>query len=157
MIHLLNTRSSFFLEVVRDSSSLSNAEVNKEINYLFDETVEKLRIKNIQYEKLRSALIPSGDHKEIVFIFDSDKTSSNWYGREIFSKLIPLLRHDNILSMRVGDILSHGIEQDILYSVIFENAVIANSSTFKCSEQYFAVYVNHISDVQLQYMASAPS
>ena len=150
MIHLLDTRSSIFFDVLQRSFRLDNVELNKEINFMFSETVRALKEKNIDYDKLKNALLPSHKgYKEYVFIFDSAKIDSSWYGLEFFRKLFSTIKHDNTLSFLYGDILSHGVNQSKIAEIIFENVKFAHSTTFQCSAQYFVIYVNHISNEQI--------
>jgi hypothetical protein len=124
--------------------------MNKEINCLFDNTVKMLKLKKIDYQKLKSSLLPaSKGYKEIAFIFDRDKIASSWYGLDIFEHLMPALNHDNNLSILVGDVIPGGLSRDILFEIISEDLKTIHSSEFRYSEQYFVVYIAHITDNQI--------
>lgn len=156
MIHLINTRSSCFLEVMQKNFSLDDVAMNKEINFLFNDTVEMLKLKNIDYQKLKNSLLPAHKgYKEIAFIFDSDKIDSIAYGLDIFEHLLPAINHDNNLSILVGDIISRGLDRETLFKIIFENLEPVHSSEFGYSEQYFVVYIAHIKDEQITRIENA--
>lgn len=156
MIHLLNTRSSIFFDVLQRSFRLDSIELNKEINFMFNNTVKAIKAKKIDYGKLKNTLLPAHKgYKEYVFIFDSTKIESNWYGLEVFRKLFSSIKHDNTLSFLFGDIISRSLNQRKLAEIIFENVKFFHPTTFQCSEQYFVIYINHISNDQINDIESS--
>src|SRR5208283_5629988 len=89
-IHTVNARGNMLLEVVRDHSRLSPSEMLREIQSLRREIEEVLAQKDIRYEALRSALVPSQNRREIALIFDTTQIENYNYGREIFAQCMPL-------------------------------------------------------------------
>jgi hypothetical protein len=91
------------LEVLRDLYGVT--EVKNEIQRMHGELIKILKEKNINYTDLRSALVPSTDKEEAVFIFDSSVTNSGLYGREIFNQILPLLERRYVYIFRVQPVV----------------------------------------------------
>jgi len=125
------------------------------ISYDFSLLMERLRKKDISYEKLKRALIPNqdADKKEICLVFDTAKINSGHYGYHIFEKLIPLLDKRSTYSIFHGDYVDtlHGVSnsQIILKDVLDEVTIKYNKSEYVHSNQYYLIYINSISATQL--------
>ncbi len=139
-IHTINSRSHSMLEVLRDLYGVT--EVKNEIQRMHGELIKILKEKNINYTDLRSALVPSTDKEEAVFIFDSSVTNSGLYGREIFNQILPLLEPRSTQSILVGDLL--GDDQHFIYEILRESLALKRSFTFKHSTLLYGVYINNL-------------
>lgn len=90
VIHTLNARGNIMLEVFRDYFSLTPENIRVQIYHFKKYLVQSLKNKNINYDDLKNALIPDKKKKDIVLVFDSSLIESDWYGNEVFKKIIPI-------------------------------------------------------------------
>jgi hypothetical protein len=141
-IYTVNSRSFVMLEILRDHYGIAEFRMKNEIQLMHAELIEILEAKGIDYSGLRSALVPSMDKEEAIFIFDSSMIGSNLYGREVFDQLLPLLEPRSTQSILVGDLL--GDDQRLIYEILQESLILADSSTFKHSTVLYGVYINNL-------------
>jgi len=130
------------LEILRDHYGIAESRMKNEIQWMHGELIEILTNKKIDYTGLRSALVPSMDKEEAIFIFDSSAIDSGLYGREIFDQLLPLLEPRTTQSILVGDLLCD--DQHLIYEILCESLVLARSFTFKHSTLLYGVYINNL-------------
>lgn len=142
-IHTVNSRSNVMLEVLRDHYEIAESRMKNEIQQMHSELIEILAAKKIDYTGLRSALVPSMDKDEAIFLFDSSVIDSGTYGREIFSRILPRLDPRTTQSILVGDLL--GDDQRLIYEILRESMVLVRSFTFKHSTLILGVYINNLS------------
>ncbi|MGJ5004181.1 hypothetical protein ACQR10_22835 [Bradyrhizobium sp. HKCCYLRH2060] len=145
VIYTLNARDNVMPEVVRDYFGLSPFQMMKEIQGWRDELVDALELKGIAYRKLRRALIPSTDRKELALLFESDKTGSGSYGHAISERVIPLFPKDSTHSILDGDLLDHGRPDDLV-DAMNAGAMFIRDVKFRHHTQFFAVYINNLTD-----------
>lgn len=148
----LNTRSHVMLEVIRDEFGLRPEQMRKEIAVLHADLLSILRSKNIDYTSLRSALTPSMDRHEAAFLFDSQAFDSGLYGRETFNCLLPLLDPRSTQSILHGDLI--GKDQQLIFEILQESVTWARSFTFQHSTQIYCVYVNSLTEPQLERIST---
>ncbi len=144
----LNTRSHVMLEVIRDEFGLSPEQMRREIAVLQADLLSILRSKSIDYTLLRSALTPSIDRHEAAFFFDSQAFDSNLYGRETFNYLLPLLDPRSTQSILHGDLI--GRDQHLIFEILQESVTWARPFTFRHSALIYCVYVNSLTEPQLE-------
>ena len=147
-IFTLNSRSNCRLEVTRDYFSISAQRMRCEIQELHTELIDILKLKGIEYEKLKSALVPSLDKQEAAFIFDSTAFDSDNYGHETFRQILPLLEAKSKQSILAGDLL--GNDQYLVAEILLESMVLSRPFTFKHSTLLYCVYINNLSNAALQ-------
>ncbi len=116
--------------------------MKNEIQRMHSELIEILADKRIDYASLRSALVPSIDKEEALFIFDSTVFESGFYGPEVFDLLLPLLEPRTTQSILVGDLL--GDDQRLIYEILRESLVLVRSYTFKQPTLLYGVYINNL-------------
>ncbi|WP_199825214.1 hypothetical protein [Halomonas sp. G11] len=151
-IYTLEARDHGMLEVMADYFEMDHDAIYREINRMFQELLKLLKSKAVNYQELRACLTPSTEKKEVIFVFDSQQIDSNWYGSEVFKKIIPLLDKRTSHSFLCGDYISHGLEQDRLYHELVSSINIRNASDYSHSTQYYFVYMNNVSDHLLKLM-----
>lgn len=144
----LNTRSHFMLEVIKEKFGLNPEQMRKEIEVLHGDLISILRDKNIDYSSLRPALTPSIDRHEAAFLFDSHAFNSNLYGRETFNCLLPLFDPRSTHSILHGDLI--GNDQQLIFEILQESVRWVRSYTFRHSTLMYCVYVNHLTEPQLE-------
>lgn len=144
----LNSRSHVGLEILRDHFKLTTARLRAEIQGMHQSTIQVLAGKGIEYNKLRSALVPTSDRSEAGFIFDSTAVPSSWYGRQIVREVLPLLEPRTTQSVLCGDLL--GRDQLLIFEIIRESMVLARSFVFRHATLLFCVYLNNLADTALQ-------
>ncbi len=158
MIYTINTTNYLLYDVTKSFFNLSDIDVYEMINNEYLKLLQRLSIKHIEYDDLKRALIPNQDKnkKEICFIFDSLQLNSNIYGNEIFNKLIPLLDTQSTYSILAGDYIDILKDvpnsQSILKNILEENVIKYNSSIYYHSNQYFLIYINSITEKQIQFI-----
>lgn len=152
-IHTVNSRSHVMLEILRDHYGLAESRMKNEILRLHGELIEILAAKKINYAELRSALVPSMDKDESIFLFDSSVVASGLYGREVFNRILPLLDPRTTQSILVGDLL--GDDQRLIHEILVESMVLARSFTFKHSTLIYGVYINNLSSTAKEHINNA--
>ena len=80
-------------------------------------------------------------------MFDSQAFDSGLYGRETFNCFLPLLDPRSTHSILHGDLI--GDDQKLIYEILRESVVWSRSFTFRHSTQIYCVYVNSLTDAQL--------
>lgn len=144
----LNTRSHVMLEVIRDEFGLKPEQMRREIATLHTELLSVLRSKGIEYTALRSALTPSMDRQEAAFLFDSQGFESGLYGRETFNWILPLLDSRATQSILHGDLI--GNDQPLIFEILRESVVWSQPFTFRHSTQIYCVYINSLTEPQVE-------
>ena len=145
-IFTLNARGNIFLEVAQSYLGLSHQQMFGEINGLFRQLLDVLAAKNIKYGNLKNTLIPNPDRNEGVFVFDSSKIESSWYGIEIFEQIIPIFDKRSSHSVLCGDYIGDNKLQDRLFEEFCRNVKPVRHCDYKHSSQFFLVYINNLSD-----------
>ena len=146
-IFTLNARDNVSLEVARDHFKLSNPRIRREIQSMHRTMIDALAAKGINYEDLKTSLVPSADRHEAGFIFDSTAIESLDYGREIMQQVLPLLDKRTTQSILVGDLL--GDDQQLIFEILKESLILSRSFTFKRGNLRFCVYINNLSQHSL--------
>lgn len=151
-IYTLDARDHGMLEVMADYFKMDHDAIYRAINHMFHELLKILKSKAINYQELRACLTPSTEKNEIIFVFDSQQIDSDWYGGEVFKRIIPLLDKRTSHSFLCGDYISHGLGQDRLYHELVSSIEIRNASDYLHSTQYYFVYMNNVSTNLLKLM-----
>lgn len=149
MIFTLDGRNNVLLPLLLDIFDLSNQECAKIVDGMLSALKEKLLEKNIEYEKLKSALVPvHKGKKEVAFIFDSSLIKDDWYGYVVFQHLLQGLNKESTYSILDGDIIADKLPLQVSKEIIFENLVQFNPTKFQHPSQYYAVYINNLTESQ---------
>ena len=145
-IFTLDARDNVLLEVLKGYFSLDEHQIYKEINGLFDELIEILKSKKIDYRKLKSSLIPNSDRNEIVLVFDTDQIKSYSYGNEIFNQIIPNFENESSHSVLTGDFIGkNGLSQK-LFEEFSENLITHKKEiNYETHGQFYLVFLNNLS------------
>ncbi|MDY2586735.1 hypothetical protein [Winogradskyella aquimaris] len=153
-IYTINARGNMFLEITKEYFSLDDNVMHSEINGMFNELIKVLNSKGIKYESLKSCLIPKYDRKEIGLIFDSTQIENDWYGYEVFTKLIPLFHKDSTHSILCGDYIGDIELQNDLFFRFYSQINQTNEFEYKHSTQFFIVYINNLSENMFDKLTS---
>lgn len=145
VIYTLNARDNVMPEVLQDHFGLTPAHMMKEIQSWRDEIVKALKTKGVAYSDLKRALVPSIDRTELALLFESAKTGSGSYSRAISERVIPLFPKDSTHSILDGDLNDHGRPDD-LADAMNAGATFIRDVTFRHHTQFFAVYINNLTD-----------
>lgn len=70
-LHTLNARGNIMLEVMRDHFKLDPNHMFHLIQEMRRDVEVALSKKGISYDKLKSALVPAQDRREIALVFDT--------------------------------------------------------------------------------------
>src|SRR5260370_41035507 len=89
-IFTLEARSNVLLDVMRDHLNLNDQHVFNLIQGLFRRLRTLLASKDIEYSRLKPALVPNtGRRHERAFVFDWSKATSSFYGGEAVHPILP--------------------------------------------------------------------
>lgn len=86
--------------------------------------------------------------KEVAFIFDSSLIKDDWYGYVVFQHLLQGLNKESTYSILDGDIIADKLPLQVSKEIIFENLVQFNPTKFQHPSQYYAVYINNLTESQ---------
>lgn len=143
------------LEVVRGYFKFDAPAMHRGIQVLHTDAVEALRAKGISYSELRPALVPRTDRHEIGLIFDSEKTGSNWYGRDIANWYVPLLDKKSTQSVLCGDLLAR--DMSLPLQVVDKFLVPARKTIELDRTVLYCVYINNLSKNSMEKLHSSLS
>lgn len=150
-IHTINARGNIFLEVMQERTRADSHGMLLKIQNMRREVETVLAAKNISYDELRSALVPSQKRREIALIFDTSRIKNSWYGREIFNQYMPIFKDSGSHSVLVGDYSSFDDSSlFLLERSMNETLVSTRGDFFQPDHEYFVVYVNNLSDAMMQ-------
>lgn len=152
-VHTLNARGNVMLEVMRDYFKLSPDRLLREIQAMRNQVAETLQKKGVNYEELKSALVPDQERLEIALVFDSTLIENSWYGAEVFKRIIPLLDPKTKNSILTGDCIGSSRNQDVLFESFRESVYPVRTIDYRHSDQFFIVYVNNLTDSAFQHLA----
>lgn len=150
-LHTLNARGNIMLEVMRDHFDLDPKHMFHLIQGMRHDVEVALSKKGISYNKLKSALVPAQDRREIALVFDTRAIESSWYGREVMEHVIPLFKKEGSHSVLVGDYLDRPGQDDQLFGA-FEQAVeLRRNIEFHHPTQFFIIYINNLTDTMITH------
>ncbi len=144
VIFTINARDNIVLNVCYKESS--PFQYYKEINSVFEMFKESLSKQNIDYNKLKNALVPRKKRKEIALVFDTQVLKESIYDYFILNKILPLLGKDSPHSILVGDFAGDTSKKHEIRNLFFENLIQTNPTDYEYHNQYFVVYINNLSD-----------
>lgn len=153
-IFTVNARGNMFLEITKEYFSLDDNVMHSEINGMFNELTKVLDSKSIKYSNLKSCLIPKYDRKEIGLIFDTLKIESDWYGNDVFKKIIPLFHKTSTHSILCGDYIGENELQNELFFRFYSQINQVNEFEYKHSSQFYIVYINNLSENMFNKLTS---
>ncbi len=150
-LHTLNARGNIMLEVMRDHFGLDPKNMFHIIQGMRRDVEVALSKKGISYNKLKSALVPAQDRREIALVFDTMAIDSSWYGREVMEHVIPLFKREGSHSVLAGDYLDRPGQENQLFGA-FEQAVeLRRNIEFRHPTQFYIVYVNNLTDAMITH------
>ena len=97
------------------------------------------------------------DKKEIAFVFDSSLIESAWYGNTVFECILPALNKESTYSILCGDIIADSLPKNIAEKAILGTLIRFHETTFRHPTQYYVVYINNLSERQLNLLIQALS
>ena len=149
-IHTINARGNIMLEVMRSHFAMSPEQMFREIQGMRRSVDAALSFKNVNYSDLRSALVPSQERNEVALIFDTLKIDDNWYGNDVFKRIIPLLDKRSNHSVLVGDYLDRKGQEEQLFKA-FQSAVLPRRPIeYRYPTQFYIVYINNVTSEMIQ-------
>jgi hypothetical protein len=146
-IFTLNARGNVFLDLMRDSFSVKSGRMFELIQGMRAETEAILLRKGITYARLKTALVPNTDRREIALVFDTTHIKELWYGARIFERIIPLFPKDSNHCVLHGDYFGEPEHRRELYEVFAESVRPVRNVAFSNPQQFFIVYINNLSDM----------
>jgi hypothetical protein len=156
MIFTLEARGNVTLPVIANMFKLNNEQCIKVILNEFEELKRKLLAKGIDYTGLKSSLIPvHKGKKELALIFDRNLILDYCYGSIVFNCILPAMNKESTYSILCGDISINNVSLKTGYNIIFENLVQFHPTDYKCPDQYFVVYFNNLTNMQMKSLLDA--
>jgi hypothetical protein len=145
IIHTLETRDYFGLDVMKDHFNLSYIDIHNIIRNQYEEMIKELNDKGINYNSLKNMLTPQKSTREICLVFDTNQINESWYGKEVFNKYFPLVKDYNNFCVFEGDFIGNNKNQQILFNELSKNLIIVNETIYQNSNQYYLIYINNLS------------
>lgn len=147
MIFTFNVRDNIIWEIIRNHFNTTPEEFNNEINLQFEEFLDYLKNRKIEYKQLKSALIPNRDKDkyELLFCFDTNiNPKISCYGQRILELIFSLLNSKTVHSIHTGDFIIEDMYQRKAHELFFNNIKYVKKSIWIYSSQYYFVYVNNV-------------
>jgi hypothetical protein len=147
-IFTLEARSNLFLQGTQQHFQLSDRQVFQMIQELFQRTTQILASKNIDYARLRRALVPNTQRKERALVFNYTMIEVMAYGREVVHHVLAHLRRESTHSVLCGDWLRG---EEYIFAEWLDGSPGALGSVDRDLAQarhspYYFVYLNNLSD-----------
>ncbi len=149
-LHTLNARDHVMLKVIRDYFNLGSKEMFREIQGMRSLVENALSKKGINYDELKTALIPDRKRREIALVFDRTVIDSGWYGFEVMRRVIPLFNKDSKHSVLLGDYLDSPGREKQLFEAFQQAVEPRRGVNFQHPTQFFIVYINNLTDSMVQ-------
>ena len=149
-LHTLNARDHVMLEVMRDYFNLDSKEMFREIQGMRNSVEDALSKKGINYDRLRSALVPAQDKREIALVFDTTAIDSTWYGFEVMRRVVPLFDKRSNHSVLLGDYLDRPGHEEQLVAGFRQAVELRRDVNFQHPTQFYIVYINNLTDPMVQ-------
>lgn len=147
MIFTLNTRDNILWDIIRNHLKVSPKEFNTEINFHFQYFLNYMNSKQIEYNQLKSALIPNRDKDkyELLLCFDTNLNPNITFYEELILEIIfSLLNKNTVHSIHTGDFICERKYQEKAYELLSKNLIYIKNSTWIYSSQYYFVYLNNV-------------
>lgn len=148
-IFTLDARDNILLEFIKSYFSMDDKQINSEINNTLQYVISILKRKGINYQELKSALVPS-EKNEIALIFDTKQIESSWYGLPVMSAVLPLFDKNSSHSVLVGDYIGKNDMIRRLHSEFFENIKTLKQINYQHHSQFYIVYINNMSNKMVE-------
>lgn len=149
-LHTLNARGNIMLEVMRDHFELTPVHMFREIQGMRRAIENTLAAKNIDYDKLKSALVPAQDRREIALVFDTMSIEDSWYGADVMKYVIPLFERKSNHSVLVGDYLDRRGQSERLFQAFRETVDPRRPIEYRHPTQFFIVYINNLTEAMVE-------
>jgi len=124
--------------------------IHEEINNVFDLFIDSLKLKGVDYKKLKNCLIPSRERKEIALVFDIEKSGFSMYGYNILTKILSILDKESSHSFLIGDFTGEHDRKVELRSLFYKYINQVNPTDYQYHNQFFLVYLNNLSKKMVQ-------
>lgn len=143
-LHTLNARDNVMLEGIRDYFNLGSQQMFRVIQGMRYNVEEALNKKGINYDDLRSALVPAQDRFEVALVFDTTAIDSNSYGFDVMKRVIPLFHTQSNHSVLLGDYLDTPSQGEQLYEAFRQGVKPRRTINYQHSSQFYFVYINNL-------------
>ena len=143
-VHTLNARECLMLEVIRNYFNFESRQMFHLAQGMRMSVEEALSNKGINYDKLRSALVPAQDRREVALVFDTAAIDSNLYGFDVMKQVIPLFHKKSNHSVLVGDYRDRPGEGERLYEAFKEGIELRRDVEYLHPAQFYFVYINNL-------------
>ena len=153
-IHLINSRSCIYLDVVRD---ILEADSDSMFHLIRNEVLQLktvLENKGIEYKSLRAVLSPSKvrKNKEIVLCFEAE-AFGDCYGIGIHNIVFPLINKKRSHVIKIGDLL-YDANYNIKLGIMEKQIHCTNGAKIKTNRNYYLMYFNNVNQEELAYLDS---
>jgi hypothetical protein len=142
-IHTVEARDNAMLDVTFENPEGRGEEIRREIAMVLDMAIKQLSDRGVEYAKLRTALTPQVDKRELALLFDSAVMKS-WYGGEAAEAVLPHLDRKSNHSILHGDILFKDL--DVLLAALNAEGEFWRETSIPVSHQLYVVYITNLSD-----------
>lgn len=149
-IHTFNARDSLIWDIEKYAFDTSSEVLYEKIAHMFDTLKEKLLAYEVDYKRLKHALVPDKKKKEYGFVFDSNLIDDCFYGGEIIKNFKIPFEELNNSAVFFSDIVGESSVsvQDKIFESLSKNIVLFNDLNYMYSSQFSIVYINNLSKKQ---------
>lgn len=142
-IHTVEARDNAMLDVTFEKPERRGEEIRREIAMALDTAIKQLSDRGVEYAKLRTALTPQVDKRELALLFDST-VMNGWYGGEAAEAVLPHLDRKSNHSILAGDIIFKDL--DFLLTALNAEGEFWRETSIPVSQQLYVVYITNLSD-----------
>lgn len=142
-IHTVEARDNAMLDVTFENPQGRGEEIRREIAMALDTAIKQLSDRGVEYAKLRTALTPQVDKRELALLFDST-VMNGWYGGEAAEAVLPHMDRKSNHSILAGDIIFKDL--DFLLSALNAEGEFWRETSIPVSQQWYVVYITNLSD-----------
>ena len=152
-LHCFGNQWSGWYDIMKSEFNMSNYDVFSEIQNEFKELNSKLKACNVEYNSLKTALIPPDRKKyfDFIFLYDYSNCEDSFLGELVFKKIFKSFENDIFKETKTsifsGDLLSDRNGKIIDYLNKYSKQKIELDD-----RDYFIVLMSHLTKNQSKYI-----
>jgi hypothetical protein len=143
-VHTFDCRDNVMFQVIKEMMDIPKDKMLSEIQGYLELLRTHLSKKGIEYNDLKSCLVPNQERKEVALVFDRNKIEDSWYGAKVFEKLVPLLNADSKHSFLTGDFIVSNPASEKVRDIFLAQVNTHNEVDYVASNQFYVIYINNI-------------
>jgi hypothetical protein len=154
-IFTLEARSNVLLGVTAEHFKLTDHEVFHDLQRSLEELQQVLKSKGIQYQDLKTALVPSADKTERAFVFNWQRIDDLHYGGVIVEHALPAFDPRSNHGVLLGDFIYRKDHHGWAITELKDNLVAAGEPYAGQGLDLCFLYANNLRDAQAAALDAA--